>query len=179
MSRIGRQPITIPEAVQIVTEGPQVVVSGPKGSLSQDLLEGISYEIKDGSCQLKRDDDDRLKRARHGLMRSLITNMVVGVTEGFSKTLEVIGIGYKVRQEGQELIFNLGFSHEVKYGLPEGIEASVEGNQITVSGIDKQKVGQAAASIRDLKRPEPYKGKGIRYKGEVVRRKTGKGVKEA
>ena len=179
MSRIGRQLITIPEAVKIETVDSQVVVSGPKGSLRQQLLEGISYHLKDGSCQLQRDDDSRVNRARHGLMRSLVANMVAGVTEGFSKTLEIVGIGYKVRQEGQRLVFNLGFSHEVEYCLVEGIEASVEGNQITVSGIDKQKVGQTAASIRDLKRPEPYKGKGIRYKGEAVRRKAGKGAKEA
>ena len=179
MSRIGKQPINIPDSVKLEADGAAIVVSGPKGSLSQAAFAGISCRIDGQQCQLSRADDSRQNRALHGLLRSLIANMVVGVTEGFSKKLEVIGIGYRVRQQGSQLIFNLGFSHEVEYDLPEGIEAAVEGNQITVSGIDKQRVGQAAAAIRDLRRPEPYKGKGIRYQGEIVRRKVGKGSKEA
>ena len=179
MSRIGKQPVLIPEAVKIETEGDAIVVSGPKGSLKQFQLVGISYKIEDSNCLVLRQDDSRSQKAKHGLMRSLIANMVLGVTEGFSKKLEIVGIGYKVRQEGSQLIFNLGFSHEVRYSLPEGIEATIEGDQIMIAGIDKQQVGQVAAAIRDLKRPEPYKGKGIRYQGEAVRRKTGKGAKEA
>ncbi len=179
MSRIGKQPVLIPEAVKIETEGDAIVVSGPKGSLKQFQLAGISYKIEDSNCLVVRQDDSHSQKAKHGLMRSLIANMVLGVTEGFSKKLEIVGIGYRVRQEGSQLILSLGFSHEVKYSLPTGIEAAIEGNHITVSGIDKQQVGQVAAAIRDLKRPEPYKGKGIRYQGEVVRRKTGKGAKEA
>ena len=178
MSRIGKQPIDIPDSVRVETGKTAIVVSGPKGSLSQATLEGISCRLDGGQCLVGRLDDSRHNRSRHGLLRSLIANMVTGVTEGFSKQLEVVGIGYRVRQQGNQLLFNLGFSHEVEYDLPEGIEAVIGGNQITISGIDKQRVGQTAAAIRDLRRPEPYKGKGIRYKGEIVRRKAGKGGKE-
>ena len=178
MSRIGKQPITIPQKVEIKAADDLIVVSGPKGSLSQFQMKGITCSIEDSQCFVKRQDDTKANRAKHGLMRSLVANMVMGVTDGFEKQLEVVGIGYKVRLQGKSLIFNIGFSHEVEYRLPEDIEVVVDGNNISISGINKQKVGQLAAAIRDLKKPEPYKGKGIRYKDEVVRRKTGKGAKE-
>ena len=177
MSRIGRQPILIPSTVEIKTADELIMVSGPKGHLNQAQMPGINFLIEDSRCLVSRADDTKQNRARHGLMRSLLANMVVGVTEGFKKQLEIVGIGYKVRLEGKTLILNVGFSHEVKFEIPEDIDASVEGNNIEISGIDKQKVGQTAAAIRALKKPEPYKGKGIRYKDEVVRRKTGKGAK--
>ena len=179
MSRIGQQPINIPEAVEIKTGGSAIVISGPKGQLSQDQMEGITCQIEDSRCLVRRADDSKHHRAKHGLMRSLLANMVLGVTEGFEKQLEVVGIGYRVRLEGQSLILNVGFSHEVRYQVPEDIKPVVEDNNITVSGINKQRVGQVAAAIRDIKKPEPYKGKGIRYQGEVVRRKVGKGAKES
>ena len=178
MSRIGNQPIPIPAGVAIEDGGDGVTVTGPKGKLSQFQLPGISCQVDGDVCQVSRDDDSKQRRACHGLMRSLVNNMVVGVTEGFEKELEVVGIGYKVRLEGQTLVLNVGFSHEVKFEVPEGVEAAVDGNRIRISGIDKQRVGQTAAAIRSLKKPEPYKGKGIRYKDEVVRRKAGKGAKE-
>ena len=178
MSRIGKQPIAIPTNVT-VEDGPDgIVVAGPKGRLSQFKLPGISWAVKDGVCRVERADDSKQNRAQHGLMRSLINNMVLGVTEGFSKELEVVGIGYKVRLDGQTLVLNIGFSHEVKFQVPETIDLVVDGNSIRISGINKQQVGQVAAAIRSLKKPEPYKGKGIRYKDEVIRRKAGKGAKE-
>lgn len=179
MSRIGKQPIPIPEKVEIKLETKSIIVSGPKGQLSQFQLPGITCVIKEQECLVQRSDETKPNRSKHGLMRSLLANMIVGVTKGFAKELEVVGIGYKVRLEGKMLILNLGFSHEVKYEIPEDIEVVVEANKIQISGISKQKVGQIAAAIRDLKKPEPYKGKGIRYKDEVIRRKTGKGAKEA
>ncbi len=179
MSRIGKQPIIIPSAVEVKTKADLITVSGPKGQLSQAQMSGITCLIKDSHCLVSRADDSKQNRAQHGLMRSLVANMVTGVTEGFKKQLEIVGIGYKVRLEAKTLVLNIGFSHEVKFEIPEDIEADVNGNGITISGIDKQKVGQIAAAIRALKKPEPYKGKGIRYKDEIVRRKSGKGAKEA
>lgn len=179
MSRIGKQPIKIPSTVEVKTAGTEVKISGPKGELSQFQMPGITCTVKDDLCHVARTDDGKRSRALHGLMRSLLNNMVTGVTEGFEKQLEVIGIGYKVRLEGQSLILNIGFSHEVRFEIPTGIEATVDGNSIGLRGIDKQQVGQTAAAIRALKKPEPYKGKGIRYKGEHVRRKAGKGAKGA
>lgn len=179
MSRIGKQPITIPDKVEIKLEAETIIIKGPKGQLSQFQLPGITCVIKEQECLVQRSDETKSSRSKHGLMRSLLSNMIVGVTEGFEKQLEVVGIGYKVRLEGKQLVFNIGFSHEVKYNVAEDIEVSVDANKIKIKGIDKQKVGQIAAAIRDLKKPEPYKGKGIRYQNEVVRRKAGKGAKEA
>lgn len=179
MSRIGQQPITIPDNVTVDVQPDAIVVSGPKGQLHQARLDGLSYQIKDGVCLVERADDSKLLRSRHGLMRSLVANMVVGVTDGFEKSLEVVGIGYKVRLEQDTLVFNLGFSHEIKYVVDDDIEVKVNGNMIQITGIDKQRVGLVTATIRALKKPEPYKGKGIRERNEVVRRKAGKGAKTA
>lgn len=180
MSRIGQQPISIPSGVRVETEADKIVkVSGPKGDLQQALLDKVSFKLDKDQCLIERNDESKRAKSQHGLMRSLLANMVVGVSEGFSRELEIVGIGYKVRLEGGELVLNLGFSHEIRYQIPETVEVTVDGNFIKVSGIDKQQVGQVAASIRGFKKPEPYKGKGIRYKGEVIRRKSGKGAKEA
>ena len=179
MSRIGRQPIAIPQGVDINCAKAEVVVSGPKGKLRQSCLSHVSCALKDDQCLVTRRDDSRQGRSQHGLMRSLIANMVTGVTQGFEKRLEVRGIGYKARIEQDTLVLNIGFSHEVHWSIPQDLEVSVKDRVISVSGISKQSVGQAAAAIRLLKKPEPYKGKGIRYQGEVVRRKSGKGSKEA
>lgn len=178
MSRIGKQPIPIPDNVTIKDNGKNISVSGPKGELHQSQLEGIICKVDDNQCLVSRLNESQELCAKHGLMRSLIANMIIGVSEGFEKQLELIGIGYKVRLEGQTLVLNIGFSHEVRYEIAEDITPQVEGNNIKLTGIDKQKVGQVAATIRDFKKPEPYKGKGIRYKGENVRRKSGKGSKE-
>ena len=177
MSRIGKQPINIPQGVEIILKEDQIIVKGPKGELSQTNSEFIKIDIKDNQCLVNRIDDSKRAKSEHGLFRSLIANMIIGVTEGFSKKLELIGIGYKVRLEGQILILNIGFSHEVQFKVPQGIEINVEGNKININGISKQQVGQVAASIRQLKKPEPYKGKGIRYSNEQIRRKAGKGAK--
>ena len=179
MSRIGRQPVAIPQTVKVKLERNSIIVSGPKGELKQDALAGLNYIIEDEQCVVKRLDDSKVNRARHGLMRSLIANMVLGVTQGFTKSLKVIGIGYKVRLDQQLLILNLGFSHEVEYQAPDDVQLQVEGNTITVNGIDKQRVGLIAATIREFKKPEPYKGKGIRYHDEAIRFKTGKRAKES
>ncbi|HUA13334.1 MAG TPA: 50S ribosomal protein L6 [Candidatus Sulfotelmatobacter sp.] len=178
MSRVGKQPINLPSGVSVVTKDAEVSVSGPKGTLSRPTLEGIKISQDGDKLVLTRKNDEALYRARHGLMRSLVDNMVTGVNDGFSKKLELSGVGYRVNLAGQELKMNLGFSHEVVYKLPEGITASVDQNTITVSGIDKQRVGQTAAEIRALKKPEPYKGKGIHYVGERILRKSGKSGKE-
>ena len=178
MSRIGKQPIKIPSGASVSADGPIITVSGPKGNLTQNLISGISLVQADGVVTLTRENDEAINRSNHGLMRSLINNMTIGVTSGFSKNLEINGVGYKVSAVGNGLKFSLGFSHDVDYNLPEGVTAKVEGNIITVAGIDKQKVGQAAAEIRTLKKPEPYKGKGIKYQNERILRKSGKSGKE-
>ncbi|MCY3804751.1 MAG: 50S ribosomal protein L6 [Candidatus Saccharibacteria bacterium] len=178
MSRIGQQPITIPDNVQIKLADQQVVVSGPKGQLNQTCLDQIDYDINQSQCLVIRKNDSSKAKAQHGLMRSLIANMVEGVSQGFNKELEIIGIGYKARLEGQTLILNIGFSHEVKYQIPDNVQITIEGNNIKLHSIDKQLIGQVAATIRNFKKPEPYKGKGIRYRGEKIRRKAGKGAKE-
>ena len=178
MSRIGKQPITIPQGVTITVDNDLITVSGPKGSLTQSTLPGINLEQSDSSLTVTRINDEPKNRAKHGLMRSLINNMVQGVVSGFTKELELQGVGYRVALAGSDLKFNIGFSHEVVYRLPDGITASVEQNNIKISGINKQQVGQAAAEIRALKKPEPYKGKGIRYVGEHIIRKSGKSGKE-
>ena len=178
MSRIGKQPISIPSGVTITVDDDFVTVTGSKGTLKQFTMPGITVEVKDGSAIVSRVDDEKVHRSKHGLMRTLIANMVSGVSEGFSKKLEVNGVGFKVAMQGTDLKMSLGFSHEILYKVPQGITVSVEANTITVSGIDKQAVGQAAAEIRAFKKPEPYKGKGIKYIDERVLRKSGKSGKE-
>jgi large subunit ribosomal protein L6 len=178
MSRIGKLPIEIPSGVTITVDDALVKVDGPKGSLSQPQLPGIKVEVKDSQILVTRASDEREHRSKHGLMRTLIANMVKGVTEGFSKKLEINGVGFRVAMVGAGLKLNLGFSHDVNFALPQGIQANVEQNVITISGISKQQVGQVAAEIRALKKPEPYKGKGIKYAGERILRKSGKSGKE-
>lgn len=178
MSRIGKQPITIPQGVTITVDNDLITVNGPKGSLTQSTLPGIKIEQQDTTLTVTRFNDEPKNRAKHGLMRSLINNMVQGVVSGFTKELELQGVGYRVALAGNALKLNIGFSHDVMYQLPSGITATVEQNNIKISGIDKQQVGQVAAEIRALKKPEPYKGKGIRYVGEHIIRKSGKSGKE-
>ena len=178
MSRIGKLPIAVPGGVDVKVEGQQVSVKGPKGELSLVVAEPIRVALEEGQVLVTRPDDERDSRALHGLTRTLINNNIVGVTEGYAKQLEVVGTGYRVQQKGAGLELALGFSHPVLFDAPEGITLAVEGNtKITVSGISKQAVGETAANIRKLKKPEPYKGKGIRYAGENVRRKAGKAGK--
>ncbi|WP_336658873.1 50S ribosomal protein L6 [Leucobacter sp. USHLN153] len=178
MSRIGKLPIAVPGGVDVKIDGQQVTVKGSKGELSLVVSEPIRVAVEEGQVLVTRPDDERESRALHGLTRTLINNNIIGVTEGYSKQLEVVGTGYRVQQKGNGLELALGFSHPVNVDAPEGITLTVEGNtKITVSGISKQAVGEAAANIRKLKKPEPYKGKGIRYAGEVVRRKAGKAGK--
>lgn len=178
MSRIGKLPIKIPTGVTITVDDSFITVKGNKGELSQFTIAGINVEQNAELLTVSRLDDKPESRAKHGLMRSLINNMVVGVTDGFSKQLELHGVGFRVALVGNQLKMNLGFSHEVVYNLPTGIQAKVEQNTITISGISKQQVGQVSAEIRALKKPEPYKGKGIRYSGEKIIRKSGKSGKD-
>jgi len=175
MSRIGRAPIAVPQGVEVRQAGSAVEVKGPKGQLSQQIPTGISLEIGAGVIHVKRRGDAKAVRSLHGLIRTLIANMVTGVTKGFEKELAIVGIGYRANVQGKNLQLSLGYSHPVLYPIPQGIELAVEKQtRITVKGMDKQKVGQVAAEIRGFKKPEPYKGKGIRYIGEQVRRKAGK-----
>lgn len=178
MSRIGKLPIAIPSGVTITIDDAEITVSGTKGSLKQFTMPGVTVKQEEGSVIVTRENDEPKNRAKHGLMRALINNMVVGVSQGFSKKLEINGVGYRVAQQGTDLKLNLGFSHDVIFKIPAGITTAVEQNTITVSGIDKQQVGQIAAEIRALKKPEPYKGKGIKYEGERIIRKSGKSGKE-
>jgi large subunit ribosomal protein L6 len=176
MSRIGRMPIPVPNGVDVTIDGRSVAVKGPKGSLSHEIVAPISIErAEDGTLVVSRPDDERDSRARHGLTRTLVANMVTGVTEGYEKTLEIVGVGYRVTAKGSSLEFALGFSHPVTVDPPEGISFEVQTpTRFVVRGIDKQKVGEVAANIRKIRKPEPYKGKGVRYAGEQVRRKVGK-----
>jgi len=178
MSRVGKQPIAIPSGVTITADPDFVTVAGSKGTLKQFTMPGVKVEVKDNEAIVTRVNDEAVNRAKHGLMRTLVSNMVEGVSQGFSKKLEIHGVGYRVASQGTDLKFNLGFSHDVIFKLPQGITATVEQNVITISGIDKQQVGQVAAEIRALKKPEPYKGKGIKYAGERILRKSGKSGKE-
>jgi large subunit ribosomal protein L6 len=180
MSRIGRLPVVIPSGVDVAIDGRTVTVTGPKGTLSHVVVEPITVGRGDnGAITVARPDDERESKALHGLSRTLIANMVTGVTSGYSKTLEIVGTGYRVTPRGSDLEFALGFSHPVVVSAPEGINFRVETNtRFVVEGIDKQKVGEVAANIRKLRRPDPYKGKGVRYQGEVVRRKAGKAGKK-
>ncbi len=175
MSRIGKLPIPIPDAVKVDVSGGVVNVKGPKGSLSQTLPAGITCQLDGKKLKVERKDDSRTQRALHGLTRTLIANAVIGTSEMFQRGLEIIGVGYRAEAKKDQLELALGFSHQVLFTIPEGITVKVEKQtRLTVSGIDKQQVGQVAANIRALRPPEPYKGKGIRYAGEVVQRKAGK-----
>jgi large subunit ribosomal protein L6 len=175
MSRIGNQPIELPQGVDVAVDGEVVRVKGPKGELEQRVRPEITIEVKDGQVVLKRSSDVKQHRAYHGLTRALVANMVEGVTTGYRKALEIVGVGYRADKRGKKLVLNVGYSHEVEYPEPEGITLSTPSQtQITVEGIDKQQVGQVAAELRAIRPPEPYKGKGIRYEGEQIRRKAGK-----
>lgn len=178
MSRIGKQPIPVPSGVEVTIDGPSVSVKGPKGELSGKYSEMLAIKLEDGAIIVTRPDDSREARSLHGLTRTLIANMVTGVSEGYAKNLEIVGVGYRAALKGKDLELALGFSHPVLVTPEAGIEFEVpQPTRITVRGIDKQRVGQVAAEIRAWRKPEPYKGKGIRYEGEYVRRKLGKAAK--
>jgi large subunit ribosomal protein L6 len=179
MSRIGRLPVTVPTGVDIAIEGQTVKVKGPKGELSHTVADPITVERDGAELHVNRPNDERKSKELHGLSRTLVANMIVGVTEGYKKTLEINGTGYRVTAKGKDLEFALGFSHPVNVTPPVGISFSVERpTQFTVAGIDKQLVGEVAANIRKIRPPEPYKGKGVKYQGEVIRRKAGKAGKK-
>ncbi len=179
MSRIGRMPINIPDGVQVtLAEGNNITVKGAKGTLSRKLVDDMNIAIENNQILVSRPSDLKRHKALHGLTRTLIYNMVVGVTEGYSKTLEINGVGYRAAKAGNKLTLTLGYSHPVEMTDPDGITSTVEGNKIIVAGIDKEVVGQFAAEIRDKRRPEPYKGKGIKYSTETIRRKVGKAGKK-
>jgi large subunit ribosomal protein L6 len=178
MSRIGRAPIPVPEGVDVSVDGSRVAVKGPKGQLEQEFRPEMAIVLEDAVLRVERPSDDRLHRSLHGLTRTLLANMVVGVTQGYEKRLEIVGVGYRAAMKENDLELALGFSHAVTVTPPEGIEFEVpQPTRITVRGIDKQLVGEVAAGIRKLRKPEPYKGKGIRYEGEYVRKKAGKAAK--
>ncbi|MER7543626.1 50S ribosomal protein L6 [Actinomadura sp.] len=178
MSRIGRLPITVPSGVEVTLDGREVTVKGPKGTLSHTVAEPIEVSQEDGTIVVTRPNDVNKVRGLHGLTRTLINNMVVGVTEGYKKTLVIQGVGYRVVAKGQNVEFSLGYSHPIPFEAPEGIKFTVDKpTQLTVEGIDKQLVGEIAARIRKLRKPDPYKGKGVRYEGEQIRRKVGKAGK--
>ena len=179
MSRVGRRPITVPAGVNVeIGDRNEVSVKGPKGELSAKFAESLAIDRVDGTITVTRPDDHRLNRSLHGLTRTLLNNMIVGVTDGFRKGLEIQGVGYRASMDGKSLVLNVGFSHPVRIAPPEGVTFAVEGNnRIAVTGFDKQQVGEVAAQIRRVRPPEPYKGKGIRYEGEYVRRKAGKAGK--
>lgn len=178
MSRVGKLPIAIPSGVTITIDPAEITVAGSKGTLKQFTMEDITVKQEGEEIVVSRANDEPKIRAKHGLMRALLNNMVNGVSTGFSKKLEINGVGYRVAAQGQDLKLNLGFSHDVIYKVPAGVTAAIEQNTITVSGIDRQQVGQVAAEIRALKKPEPYKGKGIKYEGERIVRKSGKSGKD-
>jgi large subunit ribosomal protein L6 len=178
MSRIGRLPIDVPANVTVTIDGQNVAVKGPKGELALTVATPIEVKLEDAQVLVTRPDDERESRSLHGLTRTLIANQIIGVTEGYSKSLEVVGTGYRVAAKGSSVEFALGYSHSITVDPPAGITFEVEGNnKLHVRGIDKQAVGEVAANIRKLRKPEPYKGKGVRYSGEVVRRKAGKAGK--
>lgn len=177
MSRIGKLPVTIPSGVTITVDSDAITVKGAKGELTVPHLSDVTVQEADGTLTVTRKDDERIAKAQHGLQRALLQNAVDGITKGFEKKLEVNGVGFRVSGGGQEIEMALGFSHPVKYKAPEGVQLTVNKMEITVSGIDKQQVGQVAADIRSLKKPEPYKGKGIRYADEQILRKAGKAGK--
>lgn len=175
MSRIGKKPIEIPKGVKVSMNDNTISVKGPKGELEQSFLQGMDILLEDNQILVQRPNEHASTRSLHGLVRSLINNMIIGVTEGYTKSLELVGVGYRASLRGKDLVIAVGYSHPVEVRPPEGIDVEVPTNtQINISGIDKQKVGQFAAQIRAIREPEPYKGKGIRYKDEFVRRKVGK-----
>jgi large subunit ribosomal protein L6 len=179
MSRIGKLPVPVPSGVDVQVQSNTITVKGPKGTLSHVVVDPLTIEQSEGALEIKRPDDQRQSRALHGLTRTLVNNMVVGVTDGYEKKLEIVGVGYRVLSKGPtQLEFQLGYSHPITFNAPDGITFSVEGpTRLGVQGIDKQLVGEVAANIRKLRKPEPYKGKGVRYAGEQVRRKVGKAGK--
>ena len=178
MSRIGRMPVAIPSGVDVTIDGRQVTVKGPKGTLSLEVVQPIEVKQADGTITVTRPSDEGEIRALHGLSRSLIANMVTGVTDGYRKTLEIVGVGYRVLARGKDLEFSLGYSYPVPVSPPDGITFRVETpTRFVVEGIDKQQVGEVAANLRKLRKPDPYKGKGVRYQGEQIRRKVGKAGK--
>ena len=178
MSRIGRKPIAIPSGVEVKVNGSEVTVKGPKDTLTDTFNSRITVKVEGAEILVTRPSDEKEDRALHGLTRTLVSNMVIGVTEGFKKELEVNGVGYRVQKQGKNLVMNLGYSHQVIMPEPDGITVEVPGpNSIVISGADKQKVGQFAAEVREKRLPEPYKGKGIKYVGEYIRRKEGKAGK--
>ena len=178
MSRVGKLPIAIPSGVTITLDPATITVAGSKGELTTPQLDGIIVKQEENQIVVSRTDDEPKTRAKHGLVRALINNMVVGVSQGFSKKLELNGVGYRVAMQGSDLKLNIGFSHDVIFKVPQGVTVTTEQNTMTITGIDKQQVGQVAAEIRALKKPEPYKGKGIKYEGERIWRKSGKSGKD-
>lgn len=178
MSRVGKLPIAVPSGVTITVDDDFVTVTGPKGTLQQFTMPGVTVKQEGAEILVTRESDAAEHRAKHGLMRALVANMVTGVTTGFSRKLEINGVGYRAAMEGAKLKMQLGFSHDIYYTAPEGVQVSVEANNIIVTGISKQQVGQAAAEIRSFKKPEPYKGKGIKYDDERIIRKSGKSGKD-
>jgi large subunit ribosomal protein L6 len=174
MSRIGKLPVQVPAGVTITVDEGGIHATGPKGKLEQFLLPEVKVKVEGGTVTVTRNNEEKPAKSQHGLMRSLIQNMVIGVSEGFEKKLEVNGVGFRINGGGQQIELSLGYSHPVKYKAPEGVNLTVDKNTITVNGISKQQVGQIAAEIRSLRKPEPYKGKGIKYVGEQIRRKAGK-----
>ena len=176
MSRIGKKPIAIPKGVTVKVAGDAVEVQGPKGKLRQAFPAGINFELADGQLVARTATEDPQLGKFHGLARSLVANAVAGVTDGYKKELDIVGVGYRAEVKGREVVFQLGYSHPVRFPIPQGIDVTVDAktNHITITGIDKQKVGQVAAETRGLREPDPYKGKGIKYSNEVIRRKAGK-----
>ena len=176
MSRIGNKPIPLPKGVEVKQDGKSVTVKGPKGSLVTAIVPGIGVKVENNVVSFTRGDNEGKSRATHGLMRALVANNVLGVTQGFKKELDIVGVGYRAEVKGKEVVFQLGYSHPVRFPIPKGIDINVDGKtgHIVVTGIDKQQVGQTAAEIRRLREPDPYKGKGIKYSDEVIRRKAGK-----
>jgi len=176
MSRIGKKEIPLPKGVEVSQTAGAVVVKGPKGSLSTVLIPGISMAVENNVVKFERGNEEGKTRAFHGLMRALVANNVKGVSEGFKRELDIIGVGYRAEVKGREVVFQLGYSHPIRFAVPDGIEITVDAKtgHIVITGIDRQKVGQTAAEIRSLREPDPYKGKGIKYSDEVVRRKAGK-----
>jgi large subunit ribosomal protein L6 len=176
MSRIGKKQIPLPKGVEVRKDGNAVLVKGPKGTLTTQLVEGIDVKIENNVVAFTRKDEEKKTRALHGLVRALVANNVLGVTVGFKKELDIVGVGYRAEVKGKQVVFQLGYSHPVRFAIPQGIDVAVDAKtgHITITGIDKQQVGQTAAEIRALRQPDPYKGKGIKYSDEVIRRKAGK-----
>jgi large subunit ribosomal protein L6 len=174
MSRVGKKPVSIPQGVDVVLDGDSVLVKGPKGELRRRIHPNIQVGIESDAVTLAPQDDSKETRALHGLSRMLVGNMVTGVSSGFQKVLEIVGVGYRAEMKGRTAVLNLGFSHPIEFPLPDGIDATIDRGKMTVSGIDKELVGMTCAKIRALRPPEPYKGKGVKYAGETIRRKAGK-----